>query len=248
MKRDTPSYGYIVIRFKDTLTQSFLWGRRCEELAWRIGDTLQQLFTSPLAARAFREQELPLIGERGETVGIARWEKQPPPSDPETHVTLWVGMDFEAPEAERTAVGQTLQPVLRRVRWESAFDITDAAGERIGAYDDALARDWEAAKSVSAQMESPNEQEAQAQRLREDVAKARWRGEVTPNGIAFTSEPGNMDGYRFQLLRQSHHTDQDIQLAKKQLRDGRDVIGVSVVPVPVPDPDAPGAPADGPEP
>ena len=246
MKRNSQMSGYVVIQFKDTLTESFLWGRRCDELSRRIRETLQQLCTSPSDAHAFREHGIEIIGEWGEPVGTARWESEAPPSDRDTHVTFWVRMNFAAPAEERAVLGQTLQSVLRRHRGESFFGIVDRTGERVAAYEDALGRTWQAQKSALAHILPQNEDEELAQRLRTACAKARWQGEVTPIGVAFSSGSVNINGCAFELLRQSHHTDEDIQRAKRQLRDQRDVTGISVIRVP--DIESHEAPADDPHP
>lgn len=53
-------------------------------------------------------------------------------------------------------------------------------------------------------------------------------GDVTPNGIVFDWSLVNCDGAAFYLIRESHHSDEDIEIAKRYLRSDHDVVGLFV--------------------
>lgn len=59
----------------------------------------------------------------------------------------------------------------------------------------------------------------------EQVEKFRRQHDVTPNGVVFDWWLASCEGAGFCLIRESHHTDQDIETAKKYLRADRDVVG-----------------------
>lgn len=59
----------------------------------------------------------------------------------------------------------------------------------------------------------------------EQVARYRKRGDVTPNGVAFTDVLAGPKGCTFTLIREPHHDDDDLRLAGHQLRNLRDVVG-----------------------
>lgn len=58
-----------------------------------------------------------------------------------------------------------------------------------------------------------------------DVERYRRLGDVTPNGVTFNWHLSGPGGARFELLREPHHTDEQIEQAKRELRDQRDVVG-----------------------
>lgn len=62
----------------------------------------------------------------------------------------------------------------------------------------------------------------------EDLAAAKKWTEVTRNGVYYSWELAGPGGASFILLRESHHTDEDMQLAERQLRNDRDVVRLSV--------------------
>lgn len=53
-------------------------------------------------------------------------------------------------------------------------------------------------------------------------------GDVTPNGVVFDWELVNINGAGFTLIREPHHTDDDIRIAEEYLRRERDVVRLSV--------------------
>jgi hypothetical protein len=57
------------------------------------------------------------------------------------------------------------------------------------------------------------------------VEKFRKQHDVTRNGVAFDWWLASCEGAGFCLIREQHHTDADIELAKKQLHGDRDVVG-----------------------
>lgn len=61
-----------------------------------------------------------------------------------------------------------------------------------------------------------------------ELAQARRYGDVTANGIAFDWWLASIDGAGFALLREPHHSDADIERAKRLLRDDRDVVTLCV--------------------
>lgn len=63
---------------------------------------------------------------------------------------------------------------------------------------------------------------------KEDVARARRRGDVSPQGVAFDWWLVNSDGAGFCLLREPHHTDEQIKQASAWLRRERDVVKLRV--------------------
>jgi len=52
--------------------------------------------------------------------------------------------------------------------------------------------------------------------------------EKTPNGIAFTQDIAGIHGARFVLFTEKHHSEDDVEQAKKYIRDNRDVVSISV--------------------
>ena len=67
---------------------------------------------------------------------------------------------------------------------------------------------------------------------KEDVARFIRYGQVTDNGVVYDEELFSIDGMFFTLLREPHQTDADIDLAKRLIRNDRDVVGMKVVRVP----------------
>jgi hypothetical protein len=53
-------------------------------------------------------------------------------------------------------------------------------------------------------------------------------GDVTPNGVVFDWELVNINGAGFTLIREPHHTDDDIRIGEEYLRYERDVVRLSV--------------------
>src|SRR5690349_18215661 len=53
-------------------------------------------------------------------------------------------------------------------------------------------------------------------------------GDVTKNGVVFDYELVSINGAHFTLIREPHHTDDDIRIAEKHLRRDRDVVQLSV--------------------
>jgi hypothetical protein len=70
---------------------------------------------------------------------------------------------------------------------------------------------------------------------REEIEKKRQFGDVTKNGVVFDWELASSAGARFRLIREPHHTDRDIEVAKQHLRQDRDVVSLSVCRSSVPD-------------
>lgn len=60
--------------------------------------------------------------------------------------------------------------------------------------------------------------------------KARRYQDVTrgPNPVCYEWGLQNIDGAWFRLLREPHHTDQDMDVAKCHLRNSRDVVSLTV--------------------
>src|ERR1700694_812664 len=67
--------------------------------------------------------------------------------------------------------------------------------------------------------------------LRKRIEKCRRFGNVTRSGIGYDAELAGSDGASFELFREPKHTDIDIELAKSQLRQDRDVVSLSVTKV-----------------
>jgi len=53
-------------------------------------------------------------------------------------------------------------------------------------------------------------------------------GYVTKNGVIFDYELVSINGAHFTLIREPHHTDDDIKLAEEHVRRDHDVVGLSV--------------------
>lgn len=62
----------------------------------------------------------------------------------------------------------------------------------------------------------------------QELEACRRHGDVTPNGVAFDWWLVSSDGAGFALLQEPRHTPEDIGLAKRQLRDDRDVVTLQV--------------------
>ena len=58
--------------------------------------------------------------------------------------------------------------------------------------------------------------------------KCKRHHDVTSNGIAFTWDLAGMDGASFTLLKETKHTDGDINFAKSELRSQRDVVSIRI--------------------
>jgi len=63
---------------------------------------------------------------------------------------------------------------------------------------------------------------------KERLAKCRRWGDVTDNGVCFDWGLAGPDGAWFTLLREPHHSKDDVEIAKKQLHRDRDVVSLSV--------------------
>jgi hypothetical protein len=64
--------------------------------------------------------------------------------------------------------------------------------------------------------------------LRKRMERCRKFGDVTRNGIVFDWELAGSQGAAFELFREPQHGDDDIQVAKSQLFQDRDVVWLSV--------------------
>jgi hypothetical protein len=53
-------------------------------------------------------------------------------------------------------------------------------------------------------------------------------GDVTKNGVVFDWELASSAGAAFTLIREPHHTDDDMRVAEEHLRRNRDVVSLSV--------------------
>lgn len=62
------------------------------------------------------------------------------------------------------------------------------------------------------------------------VAEAKRCGDVIPgtNGLTFEWGLQSIDGGWFRLLREPHHTDEDVTRGKHHLRNNRDVVSLGV--------------------
>jgi hypothetical protein len=60
---------------------------------------------------------------------------------------------------------------------------------------------------------------------RAELEKFRKYGDVTKNGVVFDWWLASCEGAGFRLIREPHHTDEDIELAKHYLKSDRDVVG-----------------------
>jgi hypothetical protein len=56
----------------------------------------------------------------------------------------------------------------------------------------------------------------------------QWGHDATDNGVLFDWGLAGPDGAWFTLIREPHHTDADIAVAKRQLYNDRDVVSLSV--------------------
>lgn len=61
-----------------------------------------------------------------------------------------------------------------------------------------------------------------------ELEACRRQGDVTPNGVVFDWWLASIDGAGFALLQEPRHTPADIELAKRQLRNDRDVVSLRV--------------------
>lgn len=69
----------------------------------------------------------------------------------------------------------------------------------------------------------------------EEVERLRRFKDITPNGVVFDWSLVNIDGASFTLIRESHHTDSDMDLAASQILADRDVVGkIKVATIQVP--------------
>lgn len=59
---------------------------------------------------------------------------------------------------------------------------------------------------------------------RDEVARFRKHGDVTRNGVVFDWCLVSINGAGFTVIREPHHTDEDIEIAKQQIRSDRDVV------------------------
>ena len=60
---------------------------------------------------------------------------------------------------------------------------------------------------------------------RKEVERFRKSGNVTENGVVFDWWLVNCDGAGFCLIREPHHTDDDIKKAREHIKNDRDVVG-----------------------
>jgi len=60
---------------------------------------------------------------------------------------------------------------------------------------------------------------------RAETERLRKFGDVTRNGVVFDWWLASSAGAGFRLIREAHHTDDDIKVAKAHLRGARDVVG-----------------------
>jgi len=89
---------------------------------------------------------------------------------------------------------------------------------------------------------SPPQSEAGV--LRRQYAQARYEENVLSNGVVCGCWLDSVSGIGSVLFQEAHHTDQDLQAAKDELRCKRGVVVVNVVEIPGPFDAAP----DGPNP
>ena len=62
----------------------------------------------------------------------------------------------------------------------------------------------------------------------DQIARFRKFGDVTKNGVVFDWWLVNSNGAGFCLIREPHHTDEDIERAKHHIRNDRDVVTMRV--------------------
>lgn len=67
----------------------------------------------------------------------------------------------------------------------------------------------------------------------ETLAAAKKIHDVTPSGVAFDWWLASAAGAGFLLLREPHHTDEQIEAAKSYLKRERDVVGAIKVAQPL---------------
>jgi hypothetical protein len=63
---------------------------------------------------------------------------------------------------------------------------------------------------------------------REEYDRLKRFENITDNGVVFMDEPSGSEGYWFCLIRESHHTDEDIECAKREIRHKRDATSIEV--------------------
>lgn len=63
---------------------------------------------------------------------------------------------------------------------------------------------------------------------RQQMERFRKFHDVTPNGVVFDWWLVSSAGAGFALIREPHHTDQDIEDAKNYLRGARDVVTLRI--------------------
>jgi len=67
--------------------------------------------------------------------------------------------------------------------------------------------------------------------LRKRIERCRTLGNVTRNGMVFDYELAGPHGAAFELFREPSHSDEDVELAKSQLRQDHDVVNISITSV-----------------
>ena len=67
---------------------------------------------------------------------------------------------------------------------------------------------------------------------REEVERFRNFGNVTDNGVVFDWGLAGSEGAVFVLLREPHHTNEDIAKAKALIRRDRDIVWIRVERIP----------------
>jgi hypothetical protein len=226
---------------------------------YRIGDEVFQLETTEERdARWTRQTKYPRGGDAVRLAAPWEWGDCPRGSLPvgsigiidgytEAERTKYVSITFHTipfigsegsgeehcscsggPGTVATPIGE-LQPTTDIVpkrcwMWKDGFARADN-----GAHYTRQCRVWNWYPNTVIIPEETPEQKRQA--LQAQIARCRQLQDVTPSGVVFAWELAGSSGASFELFREAHHTDEDIQRAKDHLRASRDVVRIGVTSV-----------------
>ncbi len=68
--------------------------------------------------------------------------------------------------------------------------------------------------------------EMKSQNFQKRIDKAKLIGDVTDNDVAYEYDIFGQDGAHFYLLKESHHTQEQLKIAKSQIRRDHDVMSI----------------------
>lgn len=62
----------------------------------------------------------------------------------------------------------------------------------------------------------------------EEMLRIRHEGDQTPSGVWYDWDLAGPDGIAVTIVKEAHHTDEDIERAKQEIRNDRDVVSMRV--------------------